>query len=115
MGAPPLYLLRIPGRGCFPGKDSTKPPNARQRANPRQVPSLPHKCFTTATKAAVWDREGNAVAICQETESTCLGTGMLAAAQMKATLSGKESFEPSAITASRPHLTARSTEKRSET
>jgi hypothetical protein len=40
---------------------------------------------------------------------------MLAAARMKARLSLKESFEPSAITASTPHLTARSTEERSET
>jgi hypothetical protein len=115
MGVPPLYLLPIPGRGCFPEKDSTKTPNARQRADHRQVRSLPHNCYTTATKAAVRDREGNAVARCQETENTCLGTGMLAVARMKARLSRKESFEPSAITASTPHLTARSTAERSET
>ena len=48
-------------------------------------------------------------------EQTHVVRWMLAAAQVKARLSGKESFEPSAITASRPHLTARSTEKRSET
>ena len=52
--------------------------------------------------------------MCQETESTCLGTRMLTAARMKARLSRKESFESSAITVSTSHLVARSTAERSE-